>query len=198
MRRLLAGVTVAAVAICNPMALAQDAAPAAGDTQSAAAAGAPAAPLSQETLDLAMQVVKLSGTSRTFDELLPNIADEAKQQFVRANPQMQLGIIAVVDRVARDLVARRPELDTYLAQIWGAAFTNEELQAYIDFYSSDAGRKLATLQNKLVSVEMAAAQKWSRDIGQALTEKVTAELRATMAAEGNSLGGTPAPAAPAQ
>ncbi len=40
-----------------------------------------------------MQLVKLSGTARIFDEVLPNIADQAKNAFIRANPQMQLGII---------------------------------------------------------------------------------------------------------
>jgi hypothetical protein len=147
---------------------------------------------------LAAQVVELSGTSRTFDELLPNIADGAKQAFVRANPQMQLGIIEIVDRVARDLVARRADLDADLAKIWASAFTNEELEAFVEFYSSEPGKKLATVQTRLLAVEMAAAQEWGRQIGREMTDKVTAELRATMDAEQNSLQGAEPSATPAQ
>lgn len=192
MNRLLAGLLVATAAITGPEAYAQDAdAPA---TQ----AEAPAAPISEESLALARQVVELSGTSSTFDELLPNIAEDAKQQFVRANPQMQLGIIAVVDNVARELVARRPDLDNDLARIWAAAFNDTELQAFIEFYSSEPGKKLADFQNRLLAVEMAAAQKWSRAVARELADKVQAQLRATIAAEGDSLTGADAPAAPAQ
>ena len=192
MRRLLAGFLVATAAVMNPVAYAQDAA------EPATPAEAPAAPISPESLALARQVIELSGTSNTFDELLPNIAEGAKQQFVRANPQMQLGIIAVVDNVARELVARRPDLDNELARIWASAFTEEELQAFIDFYSSEPGKKLAAVENRLLAVEMAAAQRWSRQVGQEMTDKVQAQLRATMAAEGNSLTGPEAPVAPAQ
>ena len=199
MRRLLAAFLMATAAWTGTLGHAQETTQRGDQQQGQSALEALVeADLSPETLALAAQVVELSGTSRTFDELLPNIADEAKQAFVRANPQMQLGIIEIVDRVARDLVSRRGELDTYLAQIWGAAFTNDELQEFVDFYNTDAGKKLASVQNRLLAVEMAAAQKWSRDIARALTEKVSAELRAVMATERSSLEGTDPQTAPAQ
>ena len=60
----------------------------------------------------------MSGTARIFDTLLPDVADQAKKAFIRANPQMQLGIITIVDKVALEMVNRRPELDRWLARIW--------------------------------------------------------------------------------
>jgi hypothetical protein len=154
---------------------------------------------SQETLDLALKLVQITGTSRTFNELLPNIADQAKNNFIRANPQMQLGIIEVVDRVALSLVSRRPQLDQMLARVWASGFTNEEMQQLIEFYSSDVGQKYANLHPQLLTVEMATAEAWGRSLLTELTQKVQAELRATMAAEQQSLQGdvaAPAPAAP--
>ena len=47
-----------------------------------------------------MKLVQVSGTARIFDEMLPTIADQAKNAFIRANPQMQLGIIGLVDTIA--------------------------------------------------------------------------------------------------
>lgn len=155
---------------------------------------------SQESLDLAAQLVKLSNSGRVFDEVLPNLADQAKNEFIRANPQMQLGIIEVVDRVALSLVGLRPQLDQMLARVWASGFTNEEMQGLIEFYSSDVGKKFAELHPRLLAVQMATAQVWGRAVLQELTKRVQAELRATMALEQRSLQGDtagPAPAGPA-
>lgn len=157
--------------------------------------------IAPERLALGLQLVKLSGTGRTFDEVLPNIAMEAKNAFIRANPQMQLGIINVVDRVALGLVNRRPELDDYLARVWASGFTNEEMQELIVFYSSETGRKFAELHPQLIGVEMAAAQEWGRSVSRELTQKVSVELRLSLRAEEEALRGDtagPAAAAPAE
>jgi hypothetical protein len=114
---------------------------------------------------------------------------------------MQLGIIDVVDRVALDLVKRRPELDEYLARVWASGFTDDEMQELIDFYSTDTGKKYAELHPQLLGVELAAAQEWGRSITRELTARVSAELKSTMAAEQKALQGDtagPAAAAPAQ
>jgi len=157
--------------------------------------------ISPESLALGKQLVKLTNTDRTFDEILPNIATEAKNGFIRANPQMQLGIIDVVDRVALDLVKRRPELDEYLARVWASGFSDEEMQELIDFYSTETGKKYAELHPQLLGVELAAAQEWGRSITRELTARVSAELKSTMAAEQKALQGDtagPAATAPAQ
>jgi hypothetical protein len=145
--------------------------------------------LPPERRELALKLVQLSGTSRMFDELLPTIADQAKNNFIRANPQMQLGIIDVVDRVAVSLVSRRPELNEYLAKVWASAFTDAEMQDLIDFYGSPTGQKFAGLLPQVLAVETAAAQEWSKSVGAELTEKVTQYLRTLMTAVGAALQG---------
>jgi hypothetical protein len=154
-----------------------------------------ATPLSQilsedipaERLALAAKLVDLTGTARLFDQLLPNIADQAKNSFIRANPQMQLGIISVVDKIAVQLVSRRPELDNYLARVWASGFTDEELQGLVDFYSSDLGSKYAVALPQLLAVQTAAAEEWAKSVNVELTQKVQEELRAAMAAETQAL-----------
>jgi len=138
-------------------------------------------------LALAQKLVKLTGTARLFDDLLPNIADKAKTEFIRANPQMQLGIISVVDKVAVEMVSRRPELDEYLARVWASGFEEDELQGLVDFYSSDLGQKYAKLLPKLLGVQTAAAEEWAKSVSAELAQKVTDELRAAMQAESQAL-----------
>ena len=127
-----------------------------------------------ERMALAMKLVQLSGIARIFDEMLPTIAEQAKNAFIRANPQMQLGIIEVVDRIAVQLVSRRPELDRYLARIWASGFSDEEMQELIDFYSTDTGKKFANALPQLLAVQTAAAQEWGKSVSEELNAKVQA------------------------
>jgi hypothetical protein len=145
--------------------------------------------LSPETQELALKLVQLSGAARMFDEVLPMIADQTKNAFIRANPDMQLGIISVVDQIAVSLVSRRPELDNYLARVWASAFTNDEMEDLVAFYESDTGKKFGTTLPRLLAVQAAAAQEWGKSVTAEMQEKVTAELRAAMSAEQRALQG---------
>ncbi|HEX2255819.1 MAG TPA: DUF2059 domain-containing protein [Afifellaceae bacterium] len=186
MRRMLAAALVAAAVLAGSgLVLAQQPEPPQSEVD--ALAELMTMELPAERLALGAQLVRLSGTGGAFDELLPNIADQAKNGFIRANPQMQLGIIDVVDRIALTLVPRRAHLDKQLARVWAAAFTEEELQQLIEFYSSDVGKKFAEQQPKVLAIQVATAQEWGRSVSAELTQKVTEELRAAMAAEQNAL-----------
>lgn len=143
--------------------------------------------LPPERMALAMKLVELSGTTRIFDTILPDIAEESKTNFIRANPQMQLGIIAVVDRVALTLVSRRPELNQYLAKVWASGFSDEEMQAMVEFFSTDTGKKFSFALPKVLAVQTAAAQEWGKSVAAELNQKVQEELRAAMAAEQEAL-----------
>jgi hypothetical protein len=191
---VVATLSAAALLLSQP-AFAQDA-PVAADTIMQEPANEP----TPETLELAKQLVKLSGASRTFDELLPNIADQAKNTFIRSNPQMQLGIITVVDKVALDMVARRPELDRALEKIWASAFNEEQLEELIAFYNSETGKRFAAIQPRLIAAQMSAAQNWTGDVSEEMTQRVAEELRTQLANEAKAMEGAPgaAPAAPAQ
>jgi hypothetical protein len=157
--------------------------------------------LTPERMALAMKLVQVSGVARVFDDVLPTIADEAKNDFIRANPQMQLGIIALVDKIAVQMVSRRPELDRFLARIWASGFSDEEMQTLIDFYSTETGKKFAKTMPSLLAVQTSAAQEWGRSVSEELNTKVQAELRAVVQAEEEALqsdiaGPPPAPESP--
>jgi hypothetical protein len=186
MKRLLAALVIATAAgLAIASALAQTAAQPGED----ALQDLLETELTPEQNELATRLVQVSGTSRTFDEVLPLIADQAKNAFIRANPQMQLGIIEVVDRVAISLVSRRPELNQYLATVWASTFSVDEMQELIEFYESDTGRKFSEVLPELLAVQTAAAQEWGKSVSAELTEKVSQELRAAMAAEQQAIQG---------
>ena len=186
MKRLLAALTIAAASsLAVVSAVAQTSEQPSGN----ALQDMLAQELTAEQNALATRLVQLSGSARTFDEILPLVADQAKTAFIRANPQMQLGIIEVVDRIAITLVSRRPELDQFLANIWASTFTIEEMEELTEFYESDAGKKFADVLPELLAVQTAAAQEWGKSINEELTARVSQELRASMAAEQEAIQG---------
>jgi hypothetical protein len=183
MKATLAALVVAVGAILGGPVNAQDAqAPEANSLQNIMEAE-----IAPERLALAMKLVELSGTTRIFDEVLPSIAEDSKNRFIRANPQMQLGIIAVVDRIAVQMVSRRPELDQYLARVWASGFSDDEMQELVDFYSTEVGKKFSNALPQVLAVQTAAAQEWGKSVSEELNVKVQQELRAAMSAESEAL-----------
>lgn len=152
-------------------------------------AGYPAAAqeIDAEELALARQVLTASRTGRPFDELLPNIADQAKTTFIQSNPQMQLGIIEVVDKVALELVSRREDLDVRLTEVWALAFDKDELRVLLDFYKSPAGKKFGALMPRILVMQAGIADTWGRELSQEIYQLVNDEMTAMANAENRRL-----------
>ena len=132
--------------------------------------------ISQERLDLARQVFIASKSGRNFDQILPTVADRAKQTFIQRNPQIQLGVIEAVDRVALEMVANRKDLDKDLIYVWARAFEMDELAALLQFFQSPAGQKFSDNYPKVISTQLAVADNWTREIGIELARRVRDEL----------------------
>jgi hypothetical protein len=195
MNRILAAALLGLGVFATSMPLAaQEAAPAVQATPAQLPVQEPSA---AET-ELARKLMDLTGTRRSFDELLPNLAERAKTTFIRTNPQMQLGIIEVVDRVALEMVEKRADLDKSIARIWAIAFTEDELKALVEFYGSDTGKKFAALQPRILGVEMSQANKWAESVSEQIGRRVREELQIAVEAEAKALTGqAPAAAQPA-
>jgi hypothetical protein len=128
-------------------------------------------------LELARKAFDASKAGRNFDEILPVVADRAKATFIRENPQMQLGIIDVVDRVALDMVEERKRLDDALSRVWALAFSPAELEQILAFFNSPAGQAFAMKYPDVIETQLAAADNWTREIGNEMARRVTEELR---------------------
>ncbi|SER44763.1 hypothetical protein SAMN05216548_11911 [Faunimonas pinastri] len=187
MNRLLASVVIglAAFQMVHP-AFAQSTAPAAASAKQNFPDPAKVDPAK---LELAKQLIKLNGSSREFDVILPNIADQAKTTFIRANPQMQLGIIDVVDKIALSMVDRRAELDDRLAAVWAQSFDQDELQKLVDFYQSPLGKKFSDAQPNVIGTQVRVAQLWAQQISEDMTKQIAAQLKTAVASEAKQLEG---------
>jgi uncharacterized protein len=154
-------------------------------------------PIDPERLRLARRVLDATDVTRPFDEILPDIADRAKTTLIRSNPQMQLGIINVVDKVALEMVERRAELENIMARIWAETFSDEELEELLAFYESPLGQKYAQEFPLLLRAQIGAAEWWGREISEDMFRRVQRELQQMAEAEGQQLQQAAPPQPPA-
>lgn len=147
-------------------------------------------PITEQHLELAHQVFVASDTGQSFDHILPTIADQAKSTFIRSNPQIQLGVINAVDKVALEMVPLRKELNDGLIKVWARAFTEDELSALLQFFQSPVGQKFNENYPKLISTQLALAENWTGQISNELTRRVQIELTNMVKEDAQSLRGT--------
>ena len=147
-------------------------------------------PLSEQHLKLARQVFIASKTGRSYDDILPNVAEQAKSTFVRSNPQIQLGVLDAVDRVALKMVPMRKELDDGLIRVWARAFSEEELTDLLQFFESPTGQKFSENYSKVISTQLALAENWTTKIGQVMARRTKRELEKMVLQDAQDLRGT--------
>jgi uncharacterized protein len=133
--------------------------------------------LSASHIAVAVQVVRNAGATRGFDNVLPTLASQVIDRFIRLRPDLHREISAAVEVVALKLAVRRAELDNDVARIWAANFTEEELGYLLEFYTSSAGKKFSEIGPRVVNESFQAVERWSGRIGEELIEKTRDELR---------------------
>ena len=141
-------------------------------------------------------IASLNVTDR-FDNILPNMAEALKGQFIQSSPNFQEQINAIVDEEALALAPRRADLEKEAATIYAKSFSVDELKTISTFFTTEAGKKLLNNQ-PLVARELGrAAEIWANGISRDLNTQATAKLRGVI--DANPIKApvvdTPAPAA---
>lgn len=134
--------------------------------------------LSASHVAVALEVVKSAGATRGFDNVLPILASQVTDRLIRVRPDLHKEIGVAVEAVAIKLAVRRAELDNDVARIWAKFFTEEELQALLQFYQSAAGKKFSEVGPQMIAESYQAVDRWSTRVGEELLEKTREELRA--------------------
>ncbi|SMF68244.1 DUF2059 domain-containing protein [Neorhizobium sp. CSC1952] len=133
--------------------------------------------VSDAQLAAAREAIAALNVTDRYDNILPNLAERLKAQFIQASPNFQEQISSVVDEQALALASRRADLEKEAATIYAKSFSVDELKAISTFFNTDTGKKLLTNQ-PLVSRELVkAAEIWANGISRDLTNQSTEKLR---------------------
>lgn len=129
-----------------------------------------------EHLKAARAAIDGGNAFRSFDDMLPVIADKTRTLFIRSNPSASAVIDEVTNEVALKLADRRPELDKTIMEVWARRFTTEELNEIANFYSTPLGKKFAELGPELTALSIGAAKQWGDVIATEMVTQVREEL----------------------
>lgn len=112
----------------------------------------------------------------SFDQIIPTMAEQARALFVRNNPALAAEIEESATNAALTLIERRVELDNKVIDIWAGRFTEEEIKAVADFFSSDAGKKFASQSGELLQESAVAAKEWGDTLSVDIIDMVRNDL----------------------
>ncbi|MCM2292810.1 DUF2059 domain-containing protein [Allorhizobium sp. BGMRC 0089] len=145
-------------------------------------------------IQTARQAISALGVTNVFDNILPNLAAQLKEQLIQAYPNLEEQITKTVDEQALKLAARRGDLEREAAIVYAKAFTQDELKQIATFFNSEAGKKLLRDQPVANRELGKSADIWASGIARDL-EKNTNDALSKVA--GKELKPIAPPAAPA-
>lgn len=160
--------------------------------------------LSDAHRQAAREAIRALGATDQFDAILPQAAANLKRTLIQATPNFEEAISTTVDEVALELASRRADLEREAADIYARNFTEEELNAIAEFYTSGPGEKLLTNGAIVTRELLRAAEIWANGISRDLAVETDKALEASLgtgapSAEetGAAQQGAPAAEAPA-
>ena len=134
-------------------------------------------------LDQARAALSAIRATDQFDAILPQAADALKSELIQKDPNLEALISSTVDNEVLTLAARRGALEGEAARVYAKVFSEEELKAIADFYSTDAGKKLIKEGPIATRGLVDAANVWQAGIARDLASNVAGKLRAAAPAE---------------
>ncbi|WP_068316622.1 DUF2059 domain-containing protein [Polycladidibacter hongkongensis] len=132
---------------------------------------------SESHLAAARAAVTATRTTIAFDNILPDVAERTRALFQRSEPSLLAEIDTAVNEVALKMAASRPQLDRVIYEVWARRFSEAELQQIADFYNSETGKKLATVNPQLSALAIGAAKQWSDQLSVEMVKQVRARLQ---------------------
>jgi hypothetical protein len=125
----------------------------------------------------AKEMMEVAGSLRQFDELMPVIAAQMSQNYMRLLPGKSKEIAEVFQQLLPRFIEKKSILLDQIAGLYAAEMTLEELNGIVAFYRSPVGAKFAAVQPGIMRQSMALGQRWGQQIGIDLDAEAKRELK---------------------
>ena len=136
-----------------------------------------------EHLAAARAAIAAIGATNQFDNILPQAAFALKGELIQKDPNLEALITSTVDNEVLALAARRADLEKEAALVYAKVFSEADLKAIAEFYSTETGKKLIKEGPIATRGLIDAANIWQAGIGRDLAAKVAAKVKAAVPAE---------------
>lgn len=147
-------------------------------TMAAAVVPAAAQEIAPEHLALARQYIDLTDKGNVYEGVLLSTAIDTMRTVVQQNPELVNQTDEAIKKSLDFYREKKGDLLNEFARIYALNFTQEELQAIVDFYGSPTGQKLATANATLNDSIQQVVGIFSANLQTEFFAKVRAELKA--------------------
>jgi hypothetical protein len=134
--------------------------------------------IAPETLALARKYVDLTDKAGIYEATLAQTAAQTSKLLSQQNPNITDKIDEAIIKILDEYKGKKDDLFNQFARVYATTFTQEELQAIVDFYSTPAGAKLADKALDINSGIRAVMQVYTYNFGTEFVTKVRTELKA--------------------
>ena len=134
-------------------------------------------------VQMAKEIVTVTGATALFNPLIPGVVGQAKNLFLQQDPGLGKDLNEIAAEMRTDLAPRFSELTDEMAKLYTTHFTEAELKQLLAFYRSPIGVKLITEQPKVGEESLKFAQDWANK----LSDQVIANMRDELKKRGHAL-----------
>jgi hypothetical protein len=138
---------------------------------------------SASSIQVAKQLVAVTGATSVFNPLIAGVVEQAKILFLQQDPALAKDLNEVAAKIRTDLQPRFSEIGDEVAKLYAINFTEQELKDILAFYQSPSGKKFLTGQTKVIESSMTFAGDWANK----LSDEVVAKMRDEMKKRGHAL-----------
>lgn len=134
-------------------------------------------PSQDEEVAASRALLDATGFAKQFDIVVPRIAQQLSQIFVKQRPERREEISEVFGKLVERFAARKSELYDKLAVLYAQHLPLEDLQELTRFYTSPIGVRFISVMPHLTTEAMQIGQAWGEGIGRELGEAARHELK---------------------
>ncbi|BAU91011.1 hypothetical protein MPPM_2406 [Methylorubrum populi] len=145
-------------------------------------APAPEPDVSPSHLALAREVMLSSGIARSFDSIIPTMADQIRKNAV-TRPDLAKDLDEVLKSLDPEMELQKQRLINIAARIYAKRLTEAELKDIVAFFRSPAGKRYVETQPQILDDMVGAMQDWTQEV----SEYVMVRTRAEMGKRGHQL-----------
>lgn len=127
------------------------------------------------------ELITVTGAVDLGEQFSAIMVQQMAQAIRQSRPDIQPRAFEIMTEVVNELISEElasGSLQDVLYPIYDRYFTLEELQALLNYYATDIGRKTLEVMPQLTQDSIQAGQMWGAALGPRIAEQVNAALAA--------------------
>ncbi len=128
-------------------------------------------------LAAARELVTLTGISRSFDAMVPQMMDQLERTLKTTRPEIAKDLAATMKSLEPEFGKGADEMLTTSARIVAKYMNEAELKDSLTFFKSPAGKKYVDMQPQMLDQLVVAMQGWSEKLSASMMTRVREEMK---------------------